>query len=81
MPRPSELEHNLQVLTESKLLNLEVPLATLVKGGALAGDDPWDVFCGTGWIVRRRIGSRLDLDAIRDVVRQELTNAGVLKVG
>lgn len=83
MPRPSELEHNLQVLTESKLLNLEVPLASLVKGGAASGEDPWDIFCGTGWIIRRRgpIPPRLDIEGLRTLVREELVRAGAVKAG
>jgi hypothetical protein len=81
MARPSELEHNLQVLTSTKLLNLEVSLAAIVHGGALADLDPWDVFCGNGWIVRRRgpIGPRLDIEEVRDAVRDELRSAGLLK--
>jgi len=83
MARPSELEHNLQQLSESKLINLDVSLATLVKGGSLSAEDPWDVFCGNGWIVRRRWpGPReIDLDAVRGVVRQELAAAGLVKAG
>lgn len=83
MPRPSELEHNLQVLTESKVLNLDVSLGTLVKGGALGAEDPWDVFCGNGWIVRRRWPGpqHLDLETVRAVVRKELVGAGLVKPG
>lgn len=77
--RPSELEHNLQTLVDAKVINLDVSLATLVKGGALSADEPWDIFCGNGWIFRRRgpIGPRLDLDAVRTVVRDELARGGL----
>ena len=78
--RQNDLEHNLQTLVEAKAINLEVSLATLVKGGALAGEEPWDIFCGNGWVFRRRgpIGSQLDVDAIRSIVREQL---GALKGG
>lgn len=81
MGRPNELEHNLQVLVSSKVLNLDVTLGSIVNAGALADIDPWDVICGNGWIVRRRgpLGPRIDVDVIRNVVRDELQNAGLLK--
>ena len=50
--------------------------------GALAGLEPWEVFCGNGWIVRRRWPGpvpQFDREAIGAVVREELTSAGVLK--
>ena len=73
--RQNELEYNVQTLVDAKLVNLDVSLATLVKGGALSGLDPWDVFCGNGWIIRRRFpgpGQRFDAEGFRDVVREEI---------
>ena len=68
----NDLELNVNNLVESKVLNLEVTLGTFVKAGALAGADPWDVWCGNGWIVRRkgpgpvRIG---DIESFRDLMK------------
>jgi hypothetical protein len=77
--RQNELEYNVQTLVDAKLINLDVSLATLVKGGALSGLDPWDVFCGNGWIIRRRFpgpGPSVDAEGFRGVVREEIA-AGV----
>ena len=74
----SELERNVQNLVDAKILNLDVTLSTLVKGGGLASLDPWDVFCGNGWIIRRRFPGPVvfrDLDSLRDVVQQEIRTA------
>ncbi|MBP8809303.1 MAG: hypothetical protein KBG48_27595 [Kofleriaceae bacterium] len=82
MHKPNDLEHNLRTLVEAKVLNLDVSLATIVNAGALAGLEPWEVFCGNGWIVRRRWPGpvpQFDREAIGAVVREELTSAGVLK--
>lgn len=71
----NDLEHNLHPLIEAKIINLEVTLGSMVKAGVLSGLDPWDVWCGNGWIFRRRWpgpGPRLELDAIRSVIHQEL---------
>ena len=78
----SDLEQHLQTLVSAKVVNLEVSLGALVNAGALAGEDPWDVFCGNGWIVRRRWpgpGSRFDAAGVRTVIREELTQAGLIK--
>jgi hypothetical protein len=76
MPKVNELEANVQNLVETKVLNLDVTLASLVKGGALSGLDPWDVWCGNGWILRKWPGPgpiRInELENIRNIVQQEL---------
>ena len=81
--RINDLEQTLQTLTEAKVLNLDVTLGTLVKAGALSGIDPWDIWCGNGWIVRRRgpWNPHFSIEAIREVVHEELRTSGVLKVG
>lgn len=82
MPRNNDLENNVQNLVEGKLLNLDVTLASMVKGGALSGLDPWDIWCGNGWIVRRWPGPRrfdeLDRAALKELVRNEI---GALRQG
>lgn len=75
MPRSNELEANIHNLVENKLLNLDVTLATMVKSGALSGLDPWDIWCGNGWILRRWPGPRLG--AIDRTVLQDLARAEV----
>jgi hypothetical protein len=81
MNKINELEANVQNLVETQVLNLDVSLASLVKGGALSGLDPWDVWCGNGWILRKWPGAgptRInELENIRNIVQQELR----LKVG
>jgi hypothetical protein len=76
MPKMNDLELNVQNLVETKVLNLEVTLASLVKGGAISGLDPWDIWCGNGWILRRWPGPRpiglSELDSIRNIIQQEL---------
>ncbi len=75
MPRTNDLENNLHNLVENKMLNLDVTLASIVKSGALSGLDPWDIWCGNGWIVRRWPGPRFDgfdRAALKDVLRAEL---------
>ena len=82
MPRPNVLEHNLQILVESKVLNLDITMGALMKAGALSDIDPWDVFCGNGWIVRRHgfsAGNAVSPDFVRGLVREELASAGVIK--
>lgn len=82
MNKPNDLEHNIRTLQEAKIINLDVTLSTLVSAGALAGMDPWDVFCGNGWIVRRRWpGPRpgFDNEAIGAIVREQLAGAGLIK--
>ncbi|WP_226467389.1 hypothetical protein [Luteimonas panaciterrae] len=82
MPRNNDLENNVQNLVEGKLLNLDVTLASMVKGGALSGLDPWDIWCGNGWIVRRWPGPRrfdeFDRAALKELVRTEI---GALRQG
>jgi len=77
MDRPNDLEMNIQSLAELKVLNLDVTLSSLVKGGTLAGMDPWDVWCGNGWVLRRRgpVGPRAELDGLREVIRTEIDAA------
>jgi hypothetical protein len=68
----NDLELNVTNLVESKVLNLEVSLGTFVKAGALAGVDPWDIWCGNGWIVRRKGPGpvRLDeMESFRDLMK------------
>jgi len=82
MPRPTALEHNLQVLVEAKVLNIDVTMGSLVKAGALSDLDPWDIWCGNGWIIRRRgptVSGGLGPEFVRNIVRDELLNAGVIK--
>lgn len=84
MHKPTDLEHNLRTLVEAKVLNLDVTLSSIVNAGALADLEPWEVFCGNGWIVRRRWpGPRpsFDREAIGEVVRGELAAAGLIKAG
>jgi hypothetical protein len=80
--RENELEYNVRSLVDTKLLHLDVTLAAVVKGGALSGLDPWDVFCGNGWIIRRRSpgpGPRFDFEGIRGAIREELAAGGFTK--
>lgn len=81
--RQNDLEYNLNTLVEAKVINLDVTLASLLRGGALSGLDPWDVWCGNGWILRRRgpFPPRFEVDALRGLVREELVAAGVIKGG
>lgn len=76
MPKMNDLEANVQNLVEAKVLNLDVTLSSLLKGGALSGLDPWDFFCGNGWILRKGPGPRPisinELDSIRNTIQQEL---------
>jgi hypothetical protein len=76
MPKVNDLEANVQNLVETKVLNLDVTLSSLVKGGAISGLDPWDIWCGTGWILRRWPPrppiSINELERIRNVIQQEL---------
>ena len=47
----------------------------MMECGALSGLDPWDIWCGNGWIVRRWPGPRFDgfdRTALKDVLRAEL---------
>jgi hypothetical protein len=77
MNKPNELEANVQNLVDAKLLNLDVTLASLLKGGALSGMDPWDVWCGNGWILRKWPGTgpiRInELESIRKLIQQEVS--------
>ena len=76
MPKLNDLEANVQNLVETKVLNLEITLGSLVKGGAISGLDPWDIWCGNGWILRRWPGPRpigiSELEGIRHIVQHEL---------
>lgn len=78
MNKMSDLEVNVHNLVETKVLNLEVTLASLVKGGAIAGLDPWDIWCGNGWILRRgpvpgpRPMGLAELEGIREVIQREV---------
>lgn len=78
MNKMNDLEVNLQNLVETKVVNLEVTLASLVKGGAIAGLDPWDIWCGNGWILRRgptpgpRPIGLAELEGIREMIRHEV---------
>ena len=80
----NDLEQNLSVLVEAKVISLETTLGGLVKAGALAGLEPWDVWCGNGWIIRRRWPGPLprfnELEQVREVIRDELAQAGIGKV-
>ncbi len=80
MPKLNELEANIQTLVEAKVLNLDVTLGALLKGGTLSGVDPCDVWCGNGWILRKWPGPgpiRLnELETIRNLVQQELRLKG-----
>ena len=75
MDKTNELEQNIQNLVEAKVLNLDITLESLLRGGTLSGFDPWDVWCGNGWILRRR-GPRPiqlnEIEMIREIVQQEL---------
>ncbi|MDL1939994.1 MAG: hypothetical protein HUU09_03110 [Candidatus Jettenia caeni] len=66
----------MQNLVETKVLNLDVSLSSLVKGGAISGLDPWDIWCGNGWILRKWPGPRPiginELDNIRNLIQHEL---------
>ena len=79
--RQSELEANVHTLVEVKALNLEVTLGSFLKAGALAGLDPWDIWCGNGWVVRRRgpVPRFIEIESIRNVVREELQGTGALR--
>jgi hypothetical protein len=76
MQKTHDLEVNMQNLVETGILNLDVTLSSLVKGGAISGLDPWDIWCGNGWIVRKRPGSLPiginELESIRNIIQQEL---------
>jgi hypothetical protein len=77
MNKKNDLEMNIRNLVEAKVLNPEVTLEALLKAGTVSGIDPWDIWCGNGWILRRRLPEpgpiQLgDLEMIREVVRQEL---------
>jgi hypothetical protein len=80
MPKMNELEGNVQNLVETKVLNLDVTLSSLVKGGAISGLDPWDIWCGNGWILRKWPGPRAiginELEQIRAIVQQEVRSKG-----
>jgi hypothetical protein len=81
----NDLEQNVQAMVGAKVLNLDVTLGGIVNAGGLAGQDPWDVWCGNGWIVRRRwpgpIPRFQELEQVRTMIREELAQAGVLKAG
>ena len=50
-------------------------MRSTLKGGALAGDDPWDIWCGNGWILRRRGPGPIrfeSLEAIQNLVQREV---------
>ena len=76
MERGNELESYVKNLVDTKVLNLDVTLSSMIKGGAISGIDPWDIWCGNGWIVRRWPGPRAitlsELDNIRNIVQQEM---------
>jgi hypothetical protein len=75
MARGNELETNLQSLIDLKAINLDISLGSTLKGGALAGDDPWDIWCGNGWILRRRGPGPIrfeSLEAIQNLVQREV---------
>jgi hypothetical protein len=83
MPRTNDLEQNVHNLVESKMLNLDITLGTMIKSGALSGLDPWDIWCGNGWIVRRWPGpgprfDEFDRAALKEIVRAEI---GALRQG
>jgi hypothetical protein len=61
---PSDLEASLKPLIDLKAINLDVTFGSSLKGGALAGDDPWDIWCGNGWILRRRGPGPIRIDQI-----------------
>lgn len=75
MDNTNELEQNIRNLVEAKVLNLDVTLESLFRGGTLAGVDPWDFWCGNGWILRRR-GPRPiqlnEIELIREIVQREI---------
>ena len=70
----NDLEQNLRALVDAKLINLDVSLGAIVNSGALSGVDPWDFWCGNGWIVRRRwpgpIPRFSEVESVRDIVRE-----------
>ena len=72
MGKMNDLEANVQNLVDLKVMNLDVSLASIVKGGALAGLDPWDVFCGNGWVLR---------DVYRGAAILQSRTGGLIEVG